>query len=874
MESSPHEGEPCRTWPVDNREVPPGERANFHGPLQEGFGNLTFTKEVIETALDKPYFKDKYLFAVGKTEWASIQWNDNTIADKKNIINSVNLVFTASAAAEDCEKGRKKLKDGGVNDRLIDCSDAHSFSSSTEKDRIGNCFTWIKSDTTFSGLKHALVEFEDRVFVGNEPPKVKEVRNNKTQYIKSIIFKKVDGSPLDEDWFSGEVPLNHGLVAIIGNKGSGKSALADTIGLLGNSHQDKAFSFLNEKRFRDPRQNKAKQFESAIQWESGPGKFKRLDSSVGPQEVELVKYIPQNFLEQICNETENKQETDFDQELKKVIFSHVRSSDRLEHDTLDSLLTYKTSETYQLIKTLRSELELLNCQIADFEDRLAPEYKEQIENSLKSKMDELNANESIKPPLVEPPAASADADSESLITSINISSTSRKSVLDQIQEAELQRSNDNVLITVADKVLNRISNFQRSFDNLRNDTSSELLKLGLAFDDVLQLNINKVSVEKRRSDLQLSVKATDVLLDPSLSDSLHHKLVELDQKINEFQSKLDAPAQKYQEYLKNLEEWTLKQKAITGNEESPGTLIYFKNLLDQIGSVPTKLDELIANRRDKTHEIFEKISGLGATYRESYSAVKEFTQNHVVAKDKLQLNFEVSIEDAGFESRFFDQVSRAAAGSFLGNDESHKMLQNILKKYDFNTWDQIQQFTEEIVDHLHYDRRGAGEIPVKVGDQLRKGYTVTSIYDYIFSLSYLEPRYTLKLGEKELSQLSPGEKGALLLIFYLLVDRGQIPLIIDQPEENLDNQTMFDLLVPCLRDAKKKRQVIIVTHNPNLAVVADAEQVIHASLDKVNRNKMTYTSGALENPEINKKVLDVLEGTRPAFDNRAHKYQY
>jgi predicted ATPase len=98
-------------------------------------------------------------------------------------------------------------------------------------------------------------------------------------------------------------------------------------------------------------------------------------------------------------------------------------------------------------------------------------------------------------------------------------------------------------------------------------------------------------------------------------------------------------------------------------------------------------------------------------------------------------------------------------------------------------------------------------------------------------------------------------------------------LIIDQPEENLDNQTMYNLLVPCLRAAKKHRQVIIVTHNPNLAVVSDAEQVVHASLDKANKNKMTYTSGALENAAVNRKVLDVLEGTRPAFDNRAGKYQ-
>ena len=88
-------------------------------------------------------------------------------------------------------------------------------------------------------------------------------------------------------------------------------------------------------------------------------------------------------------------------------------------------------------------------------------------------------------------------------------------------------------------------------------------------------------------------------------------------------------------------------------------------------------------------------------------------------------------------------------------------------------------------------------------------------------------------------------------------------MVIDQLEENLDNQTMYDLLVPCLRNAKKKRQVIIVTHNPNLAVVSDAEQIIHANLDKSGGNRMTYTSGALENPEINRYVLDVLEGTRP-----------
>ena len=855
--------------------VPPGEQAKFHKPLMEGFGNLTFSREVIVEALDKPYFEGKYLFAVGKTEWADMMWNDNSIADKKNVINGVDLVFTAAASPEDCERGRTKLKEQRVNHHLLDCSDAHSFSGAMEKDRIGNCFTWIKSDTTFAGLRHALREFDDRVFVGEEPPKLKEVRQNRTHDIRSIAFRKANNSTLDEVWFSGEVPLNHGLVAIIGNKGSGKSALADTIGLLGSSHQEMSFSFLNGARFRDQRQNKAKHFEAALTWESGRDKFRNLDEHVGHQEVELVKYIPQNFLEQVCNETENKEETDFDRELKKVIFSHVPNADRLGEDSLDSLLSYRTTETYDLIKALRAELEKINTKIVDCEGKLTPAYREQIENSLQAKLAELATNEAIKPDPIEPPAAdtSAQADVAGTMSTINAAKHSRKALAEEIQKAVARQGEDNRLISIVDKALLRIANFRRSFESFKRETSVDLDALGLSFESIVQLTINLHPLGEKREALVASKGVVDSLLDPSVKDSMPQRLAGLDKQIADLQLRLDEPSQKIQAYLREHEEWTQKQLAITGSEETPGTVIYFKSLLDQIELVPVQLEALLLARQEKTRQIFDRISALAETYRELYRAVKEFIQNHPVAKDKLHLNFEVSIEDAGFENRFFDQVSRGVTGSFMGTDEGKKLLRNMVKKSNFNEWEQVNRFTEEVVDHLQYDRREGGDTPVRVGEQLRKGYTVQSLYDYIFSLSYLEPRYTLKLGDKELSQLSPGEKGSLLLIFYLLVDRGQAPLVIDQPEENLDNQTVFNLLVPCLRDAKKKRQVIVVTHNPNLAVVSDADQVIHAALDKANRNQMTYTSGGLENPQINKKAVDVLEGTRPAFNNRAQKYQ-
>ena len=134
--------------------------------------------------------------------------------------------------------------------------------------------------------------------------------------------------------------------------------------------------------------------------------------------------------------------------------------------------------------------------------------------------------------------------------------------------------------------------------------------------------------------------------------------------------------------------------------------------------------------------------------------------------------------------------------------------------------------------------------------------------------------YELKYEDKTVQMLSPGERGLLLLIFYLLADTSDRPLILDQPEDNLDNDTIFTKLVPLIRHAKKSRQVIIVTHNANLAINCDSEQIIWAQYSNKNKTKITYTSGSIENEEINKKLMDILEGTQPAFKNRERKYIY
>jgi hypothetical protein len=225
--------------------VPSDERGKFGAPLIEGFNNLCFSFDAVHDALTSHYFKDKFITAVGKTEWADIKWNDQSIAEKKTIINKADFVFISAKSVEDWHKAKQKLSDSGVNDRLLDCSDAHWFSDSSDKDRLGNCFSWVKADPTFQGLRQVLKEPNDRIFVGDIPPSLVQVNNNSTKYIKNIRIEKKPDSTFDEIWFDNDIPFNTNMVAIIGNKGKGKSALTDILGLLCNTKQHGDFTFLS-----------------------------------------------------------------------------------------------------------------------------------------------------------------------------------------------------------------------------------------------------------------------------------------------------------------------------------------------------------------------------------------------------------------------------------------------------------------------------------------------------------------------------------------------------------------------------------------------------------------------------------------------------
>ncbi|MDY3548935.1 hypothetical protein PG291_10005 [Riemerella anatipestifer] len=116
-----------------------------------------------------------------------------------------------------------------------------------------------------------------------------------------------------------------------------------------------------------------------------------------------------------------------------------------------------------------------------------------------------------------------------------------------------------------------------------------------------------------------------------------------------------------------------------------------------------------------------------------------------------------------------------------------------------------------------------------------------------------------------------GQKGTMYLKMKLATEAFSKPIIFDQPEDDLDNEFIINNLIGLFKELKKYRQIIIITHNANLVVNADAEQIIVAKNDN---DKLSYISGSLENPNINKHIYKILEGGEQAFKNRERKYGF
>ena len=153
------------------------------------------------------------------------------------------------------------------------------------------------------------------------------------------------------------------------------------------------------------------------------------------------------------------------------------------------------------------------------------------------------------------------------------------------------------------------------------------------------------------------------------------------------------------------------------------------------------------------------------------------------------------------------------------------------------------------------------------------------LLNYLYSPThirkYLYANADFQYKGKTVNKLSVGQRGTFYVCLKLATDPFGSPFVFDQPEDDLDNEFIMSKLVPLFRKIKKYRQVIIVTHNANLVVNTDAEQIIIAD----NQGEsIRYTSGSVEdgnvkeNRGIRADICNILEGGRYAFEKRERKY--
>lgn len=761
---------------------------------------------------------------------------------------------------------------GGYAKPVVSGSDAHQV------DKYGiypsNRITWLKAQPSFAGLQQVTHEPQLRCFIGVKPPKSEHVEANPTKYVTKLALEKTEDSPLDEIWFDGVVlEMNPGLIAIIGNKGSGKSALADILALAGHSHCSD-MEFLNDQRFRKGGL-KAKHFSATLTWADGAENRITLDQEPDTEQPERVRYLPQQFIEKLCNEIASGNETNFERELKKVIFSHVPEEKRLGKASLDELLDYTVESRRKAISQLQSKLQDTNADIVAVERDMSEETIKAHRSALSLKQSELESHEKTKPEVAEPPTdGTTSPEAKKAAEELANAHNQLVGLNRQLNELKMERSLAVVKNAAFTRLHGHINNFETAYQDFVKDKGKEFATAGFEVKNLVKLVIDRQPVTDAATAVSDRLAAIAVIVNGSEATAgLDKQAAEAQSKINGLQATLDAPQKQYQEALAKLTQWTARKADFVGAADKPDTIEYLKTKIEHAEkTLPIRLKELSEQRRQYVRDIHGELLKIRQVYQDLYSPVQQVAATNEFASEALHLNFEAFLSPSQFEENFLEFIHRNKKGNFYGDDESKDSLRTLFNNRDFNKTDNVVSFLDDIMAALTVVKRGGVAEMLTIQSQLKTSKKPVDLYNYLFKLAYLEPRYTLRLGDKDISQLSPGEKGALLLVFYLLLDQEEIPIIIDQPEQNLDNESVVKLLVDCIRRARARRQVIIVTHNPNLAIVCDADQIIYSRIDKAHGNRISYEAGAIEDYPINKLAVDVLEGTYRAFSNRGRKW--
>lgn len=276
---------------------------------------------------------------------------------------------------------------------------------------------------------------------------------------------------------------------------------------------------------------------------------------------------------------------------------------------------------------------------------------------------------------------------------------------------------------------------------------------------------------------------------------------------------------------------------------------------------------------------------------EAIIAVESSLVTEIEGKEQLRSLFIEKIKNVTLLRKTFvqnklqDDKVKVSINAFKNKSDFINKLRSVIQRQDTfqNNIDKLASicYAARVEDGLQsvkdifYDIRN-GEEPTEVD-----GHFINLVKDMsdaqIDELDLLYPEDEVEIKYKPsgsnqfrpLSTASAGQKTTAILT--LILSQGKTPLILDQPEDDLDNKLVYELIVDRLKQAKENRQIIVVTHNANIPVNGDAEYVISMN-SETNKLKVMQV-GTVEFTEIKKEICDVMEGTEKAFEMRSKRYK-
>jgi len=786
---------------------------------------------------------------------SGLQEDDSFAATRQEIERFADIIFTATPKQRQFWLGQLNSADVSSIERtyrsLKPClhgSDAHKDISVAAPDL--DRFCWLKGDLCFETLRQAVIEPGTRVHIGVAPP---------TGGLQSWAIDAVQ--PGSASWvrLQGEaLPLNRGLVAIIGARGSGKTALVDFIAAGANS----ADVPLSESSFLKRASHPSDLLEDAsvaLHWGAGDVSQCRLIDAVygnDDSEPQRVCYLSQQFVERLCSS--GGLATELRREMERVVFESTDPTDRYEAESFDELASilldpirhrrsvfrdaiHETAVRIVEEDSIRERQPLLEKEAGNLQTRIQTAKKDL--GDLLPKEKEVHVKN-----LMAIDQALGVAE-----TKVEFLRRRRKQLDDLAAEARHIR-------TVAEP--DRARRFRERFKEA-GLTEVDWRSFGMAFvgdvDSVIQQQCAGV-------DRLIAIAING---DPKTASAGQAPLNELPlgtlrQRRDEVKKLVGADEERQKKY-DDL------QKSISKDEAT------LARLAQQIASGKESTNRraaLIEERRKAYVDVFRTITEEESVLRQLYFPLQGTLAGSTGALSKLKFSIRRRVDlpawvKLGEELMDLRRESRFRQGALLDVATTE-----LLTHWRSGSAEDVAGSMDAF--RTRYQTDLTSTMPASIGTDQKRQW-IQQVADWLFSTDHITVEYGIEYDGVAVEQLSPGTRGIVLLLLYLAVDRqDRRPLLVDQPEENLDPHSVFTELVPHFREARKRRQVIIVTHNANLVVNTDADQVVVAESRQTGSGglpEISYRSGGLENANIRADVCKLLEGGERAFLERERRYR-